>query len=75
MTNGEIATRIHKEVTLLTAQQRRTVVKMLEHYPTDEGRIKAAESISKMLRLQPSETYACVEIVMDGKVINPLKAQ
>lgn len=73
LTNGEIATRLHKEVTNLTAQQRRTVVKMLEHYPSE--RIKAAESISKMLKLTPKETYTCVEIVMDGKLINNLKAQ
>jgi hypothetical protein len=73
LTNGQIATELHNKVTKLTAQQRRTVIKILEYHHCE--RIKAAESISKMLRITPKETYTVVEIIMDGKLINPLKIQ
>lgn len=73
LTNGQLATEIHNRVTKLTAQQRRTTIKILEYHCVE--RIKAAESISKMLRIKPEETYTVVEIIMDGKLINPLNIQ
>jgi hypothetical protein len=73
LTNGQLATELHNKVTKLTAQQRRTVIKILEYHHAE--RIKAAESISKMLRITPEETYTVVEIIMDGKLINPLNIQ
>jgi hypothetical protein len=73
LTNGQLATEIHNRVTKLTAQQRRTIVKILEFHCAE--RIKAAESISKMLRITPKETYTVVEIIMDGELINPLNIQ
>ena len=73
LTNGQIATELNNRVTKLTAQQRRTAIKILEFHHVE--RIKAAESISKMLRISPKETYLVVEIVMDGKLINPLNIQ
>jgi len=73
LTNGQLATELHNKVTKLTAQQRRTIIKILEYHCVE--RIKAAESISKMLRITPEETYTVVEIIMDGKLINPLNIQ
>jgi hypothetical protein len=73
LTNGQIATELNNRVTKLTPQLRRTIIKILEFHQNE--RIKAAESISKMLRISPKETYLVVEIVMDGKLINPLNIQ